>query len=108
MDGVFVESTLFSRLMPEYLADDEYRNIQNTLLDNPEAGVLIKGSGGLRKLRAGIKHRGKRGGLRLIYYWHKSINKFYMVNLYDKSEMSDLTRDEIRVLRLLVKQWTRE
>lgn len=108
MDGVFVESMIFSRLLPKYLADDEYRQIQNTLLEKPEAGVLIKGTGGLRKLRSGIKDRGKRGGLRLIYYWHKSIDRFYMITLFDKSEMSDLTRDEIRSLRILVRNWIEE
>jgi hypothetical protein len=108
MDGVFVESTLFSRLLPEYLTEEEYRDVQNSLLDNPEAGVLIKGSGGLRKLRMRIRDRGERGGLRLVYYWHKPINKFYMVNLYDKSETSNLSRHEIMAFRLLVKDWIEE
>jgi mRNA-degrading endonuclease RelE of RelBE toxin-antitoxin system len=64
----FIETKLFSRLLQNYLSDDEYAALQNFLVDNPEAGDLIRGSGGVRKLRWGLVGRGKRGGIRVIYY----------------------------------------
>ena len=64
----FIETKLFSRLVVEHLTDEEYSNLQNVLIENPEAWDLIPGSGGVRKLRWGLAGRGKRGGLRIIYY----------------------------------------
>ena len=64
----FVETKLFTRLVHEYLSDDEYAALQQTLLADPEAGVVIRGSGGVRKLRWGAGGRGKRGGLRIVYF----------------------------------------
>jgi hypothetical protein len=63
----FVETKLFTRLVQEYLSDDEYRALQQALLQDPEAGAVIPGAGGARKLRWGMAGRGKRGGLRVIY-----------------------------------------
>ena len=110
MEGVFIESSMFSRLLPEYLDDEEYRMLQSLLLAQPESGDLIQGSGGLRKLRTGMKHRGKgkRGGLRLIYYWHKPANCFYMITLYAKAGLDDLTRKEIKTLQSLVNHWIKK
>jgi len=64
----FVETKLFTRLVHEYLSDDEYSKLQQALLSDPEAGAVIRGSGGVRKLRWGIAGRGKRGGIRVIYF----------------------------------------
>jgi hypothetical protein len=64
----FVETKLFTRLVQEYLADDEYLKLQQALLSDPEAGAIIPGSGGVRKLRWGLSGRGKRGGIRVIYF----------------------------------------
>lgn len=64
----FVETPLFTRLVGEYLSDDEYLKLQQALAENPEAGPVIPGSGGVRKLRWAMPGRGKRGGLRVIYY----------------------------------------
>lgn len=64
----FVETKLFTKLVQEYLSDDEYAALQQSLLANPEAGTVIPGAGGVRKLRWGIAGRGKRGGIRVIYY----------------------------------------
>jgi hypothetical protein len=64
----FVETKLFTRLVQEYLSDDEYSELQQALLANPESGVVIPRSGGVRKLRWGIAGRGKRGGIRVIYF----------------------------------------
>ena len=64
----FVETKLFTKRLREYLADDEYRALQEALIANPQAGDIIRGSGGVRKLRWNVAGRGKRGGIRVIYY----------------------------------------
>jgi hypothetical protein len=64
----FVETKLFTRLVQEYLSDDEYSELQQALIVNPEAGAVVPGSGGIRKLRWGVAGRGKRGGIRVIYF----------------------------------------
>jgi hypothetical protein len=68
----------------------------------PDAGVIIPGSGGLRKLRWRLEGRGKRGGARVIYYWMKGENVIYLVFGYAKSKQEDLTREQLRILRQLV------
>jgi hypothetical protein len=68
----FVETKLFTRLVQEYLSDDEYLRLQQALLTDPEAGAIIPGSGGVRKLRWGVAGRGKRGGVRVIYFFVRS------------------------------------
>jgi len=71
---------------------------------NPEAGNVIRGSGGIRKLRWGREGRGKRGGMRVIYYYASALSHIYFLTLYRKSEVSDLSRSQIKVLRNLIKQ----
>jgi hypothetical protein len=82
------------------LADNDYRNLQNFLLLSPKAGDVIAGTGGLRKLRFGDPSRGKgkRGGLRVIYYWYESKLQFWLFTIYDKDEMSDLGQKERKAL----------
>ncbi|MGX5875381.1 type II toxin-antitoxin system RelE/ParE family toxin, partial [Burkholderia gladioli] len=96
VQATFIELPPFSRERENYLADDEYAVLQKALLANPEAGDLIKGAGGLRKLRFADKGRqkGKRGGLRVIYYYWVSVYPFWLFTLYDKDEMTDLSSDE--------------
>lgn len=96
MQATFVELPSFEKYRADYLSDDEYRLLQEELLRNPEAGDVIKGTGGLRKLRFGDKRRGKgkRGGLRVIYYHWITGTQFWMFSVYDKDEMSDLTAKE--------------
>ena len=81
----FIETKLFSRLVVEYLTDEEYAKIQRTLIEDPEAGDLIPGSGGVRKLRWGVAGRGKRGGIRVIYYARTRQGQIWMLTLYAKN-----------------------
>ena len=101
---LFVETAVFTGLVRKGLDDDEYRALQITLLLRPEQGAVIPGSGGLRKIRWGAKGRGKRGGLRVIYYWEKSRSTCYMLFAYRKNEQGDLTPAQIRVLARLVRE----
>jgi hypothetical protein len=100
MRAIFVELPAFQRFRSDYLEDDEYRMLQWQLLGSPEAGDIIKGTGGLRKLRFGDKRRGKgkRGGLRVIYYLWMGGSQFWMFTIYDKDEMNDLSNDERKKL----------
>jgi mRNA-degrading endonuclease RelE of RelBE toxin-antitoxin system len=81
----FVETRLFTKLVQEYLSDDEYSELQRSLVMNPEAGDIIRGSGGVRKLRWGVAGRGKRGGIRVIYYLRSRQGQIWMLTLYAKN-----------------------
>jgi hypothetical protein len=86
------------------LEDDEYKSLQIALLLRPEQGSIIPGSGGLRKVRWARKRMGKRGGIRLIYYWDKKTESFYMLLIYSKSKKDDLSQDQLRILNQLIKE----
>lgn len=79
--------------------------MQEALLLRPETGDLIPQSGGLRKIRWRISGKGKRGGLRVIYYWDAPDDTFFMLAAYKKSKKEDLTKDQIKILRNLVEEW---
>ena len=96
---VFIESPLFSRLLPEHLGDEEYAAFQWALTIHPEAGVLIPGSGGVRKVRWGAEGRGKRGGLRVIYYWKTARNEIWLLTVYDKHEVENIQAHVLKALR---------
>lgn len=100
----FVETPVFTSLVRRHLPDEQYRGLQLALLLRPEQGVVIRGSGGLRKLRWALEGRGKRGGLRVIYYWAVEEQVCYMLYLYGKNEQGDLTPAQIRVLGKLVRE----
>lgn len=104
MKGLFIELPAFSRWRSQYLDDDGLRQLQAMLLDNPLAGSVIPGTGGLRKVRfADVRrNKGKRGGLRVIYYWWLGQRQFWLFTLYDKDEMSDLTPDQRATLKSLL------
>jgi len=101
---VFIETPTFTRQVTLLLSDDEYRELQNTLVLDPEHGVLIKGGGGLRKMRHGVQGRGKSGGVRAIYYWLSEDDQIYMLVMYPKSGKDDLSAKETAILRELVKE----
>lgn len=101
MRAVFVELPAFERHRARYLDDEAFRALQLELLCDPCAGDVIEGTGGLRKMRFGDKRRGKgkRGGLRVIYYYWTGGPQFWLFTLYDKDEAADLTPGERAVLR---------
>jgi mRNA-degrading endonuclease RelE of RelBE toxin-antitoxin system len=105
MKAVFVELPAFERHRTDYLDDDALRSLQNFLLKNPAAGDPIPDVGGLRKLRFGDARRGKgkRGGLRVIYYWWDSGLQFWLFTVYDKDEMADLTSQQRKALKAMIK-----
>jgi hypothetical protein len=100
----FVETPVFTRLITEALDDEHYRTLQLALALRPEQGAVIRGSGGLRKLRWAVPGRGKRGGARIIYYWHQSSQTFYMLFLYTKQHQGDLTPAQAKQLGQLVRR----
>ena len=95
----------FEHYRPDYLDDDAFQRLQRLLMLNPEAGALIPGSGGLRKLRFADERRGngKRGGLRVIYYWWDTGFQFWLFTIYDKDEMADLTKPQREKLKQMIK-----
>lgn len=95
----FIETKLFSRLVEEYLSDDSYRQLQAALASDPEAGPLIPGSGGLRKLRWGIPGRGKRGGLRVIYYARTKQDEMWLLTLYPKNVAENIPSHVLRQIK---------
>ena len=86
----FIETSLFTRLIYDYLNEDEYRDLQVYLLYYPEKGNLVPGSGGVRKLRWAQKGKGKRGGIRVIYYWQVNENEIWLLTVYGKNERTNI------------------
>jgi len=99
---VIVETSIFTRRVIELLPDDEYRELQATLVDRPDAGPVIPGSGGLRKIRWSTSGHGKQGGSRIIYYWATAQEQILMLFIYAKNESDDLTPDQLKMLRQIV------
>ena len=101
----FIEAPAFSKHVSNYLQDDdEYRSLQAELADNPEAGDIMPGTGGFRKMRWADVRRGKgrTGGLRIVYYHFKSDHQIWLMTLYDKDEASDLTAREKKALKAAI------
>lgn len=104
---IIIETPVFTKRITELLPDDEYRKIQQALILRPEVGKIIPGSGGLRKIRWKSLCGGKRGGFRLIYFWDVPEVKIYMLLIYKKSIQEDLTLNQLKILRNLVKELLR-
>jgi hypothetical protein len=100
----FFEAPAFTRYLPEYLDDEEYRALQKELARKPEAGDLIPGTGGFRKARWADTRRGKgrRGGLRVIYYHFAAEHQIWLMTLYGKNEAADLTPREKKALKAAI------
>jgi mRNA-degrading endonuclease RelE of RelBE toxin-antitoxin system len=101
----FREAASFTQRVLEYLGDESYAQLQWYLLYHPATGDLIQGSGGIRNMRWAATGKGKRGGARVIYYWASMRGVFFMLDIYAKSEKEDLTPNELKELRRLVKEW---
>jgi len=86
----FIETSLFTSLIYNYLSEDEYLGLQVHLLNHPESGTIIRGSGGVRKIRWSTKGRGKSGGIRVIYYWKVRENEVWLLTVYAKSEQDTI------------------
>jgi mRNA-degrading endonuclease RelE of RelBE toxin-antitoxin system len=101
---VIIETPIFTRLLLNTLSDDEYRLFQQVLLKRPDAGNIIHGSGGIRKLRWPVKGRGKRGGVRVIYYWFAERDIILLLFIYPKNIQDSLTPDQLKQLKRVVEE----
>ena len=95
----FIESTAFERVRGAYLDDDEYAELQQFMMEYPEAGDLVRGSGGVRKLRWRSRGQGKRGGVRIIYFVRYQPNEFWMLTLYAKSRQETVPAHILKQLK---------
>lgn len=101
---VFIETEIFTNTIRKLATDEEYRSLQNELLANPEAGDMIEGTGGVRKIRFAYGGKGKSGGGRAIYYYVSSGSKIYMLLAYPKSTQDNLSQEQKKILKALVKE----
>lgn len=99
---VIIETRVFTRRIDELLPFEEYRLLQLALIERPNAGKLIRGTAGLRKLRWAASGRGKRGGARIIYYWHPPTHQILMLFIFAKNEADDLSAEQRRILGRIV------
>jgi len=95
----FIETRLFTKLVNEHLSDEEYARLQEVLIRDPETGDLIPGSGGVRKVRWGVKGRGKRGGIRVIYYARTRQGQIWMLTLYAKNVAETIPAHVLRQIK---------
>ena len=102
---VFIESVVFTKQVRELLSDESYSKFQHYLAQNPEAGDIIRETGGLRKIRWSVTGRGKRGGVRVIYYYVSAQAQCRMLLIYRKGIKDDLSPSEKKVLRKLNEDW---
>jgi hypothetical protein len=103
---LIIETPIFTKLVNELMSDDEYRKLQEALVNRPDMGALIKNSGGLRKMRWAIEGHGKSGGIRVIYYWLGENDHLYMLLAYRKNQQENLTDLQIKTLKLIVERWS--
>ncbi len=102
---LIIETPIFAKAIQTLLSDNDYRQLQSTLVIRPDLGDLIPNSGGLRKLRWRMPGHGKRGGARIIYYWAVSREEIWMLLAYAKARKEDLTPQQLKLLRRIVETW---
>ena len=93
---VFIETSIFTKLLYGYLTEDEYIGLQGYMFKYPEAGDVVPGSGGVRKLRWSIAGKGKRGGVRVIYFFKKRDNEIWLLTIYGKSQVENIPAHILR------------
>jgi len=98
-----IETPVFTKSIISLLPDDEYKKLQHYLVCRPDAGTLIIGGGGLRKLRWALPRKGKSGGIRTIYYWNQA-DTIYMLLCYPKNQQENLSPKELSILRTYIKE----
>ena len=97
----FIEAVAFTKYLYDYLSEDEYIGLQSFLLQYPESGKVVRGSGGIRKVRWAMAGRGKSGGVRVIYYFKKQDDEIWLLTIYSKNEMENIPA---HVLRQIAKE----
>ena len=98
----FIETPIFTKAAMDLIPDEHYRKLQAHLTEHPDDGAIIQDSGGLRKIRWAVKNQGKRGGVRVIYYWVVNLDLIYMIYVYSKTDQDDLTSRQLKALRKIV------
>jgi len=96
---IFIEAPIFTKHIYDYLNDEEYSALQQTIALRPDIGKIIPGSGGLRKMRWAGSGRGKRGGTRIIYYWLREDGQIWLLTIYAKNEAEDIPPSVLKILR---------
>lgn len=99
----FIEDEKFTRAADRLLTEDERLELMIRLVASPEAGDVIPGSGGCRKLRFAAKGKGSRGGARVIYFYRSQVGQILLLEIYAKNEKEDLSTEEIKKLKSKVK-----
>ena len=100
----FIETPIFTKQILQLIDDNSYRELQNELVINPEAGKIIKGGGGIRKIRWALPNKGKSGGIRIIYFYKNANNQIYFLFAYPKNVADNLTDNQVNQLAQLVKE----
>ena len=95
----FVETRLFTRLVNDYLSDEEYAQLQRELIANPESGAVVRGSGGVRKIRWAAPGRGKRGGYRIVYFVRRPKSMIWMLTIYPKNVADSIPGHVLKQIR---------
>ena len=102
---IFIETPVFEEDIQQLMPDETYAEFQQHLADHPNAGDVIQDTGGIRKLRWNLPGTGKRGGVRMIYYWRVAEDQILMLLAYKKTKQTDLTPAQKRALKTVVENW---
>jgi len=105
---IIIETAIFTQRITDLMSDDDYRSLQEALVNRPDMGSVIQGTGGIRKVRWGLEGRGKSGGARVIYYWVTAHEQIYMLYAYPKHEQEDLTVAQKKRLKQVLESWLNE
>lgn len=105
MPMIFIETPMFTRRAQELLDDLTYANLQLALVRDPCKGMLIEGTGGIRKVRIAANGQGQRGGARVIYYHFVSESNIAFLLVYAKNEQANLTAEQKKALKSVIENW---